>query len=324
MNALPDDVQNRIETMMQGVSLERLGAFATKLSAIYRDLKEGQKNVGLPPLKSYEDHLAYISFRLPATYAALLDVFSRINAQPASLLDLGAGPGTSFLAAVASFDTIKTATLVERDPIFIDIGKKLIGNSFATWVQSDFDRFETKEQFDLVTISYALGELSAELFQKVVDFALQRTKATGHLVLIEPGTPRGYETIIRARSQLLRQGASCVAPCPHNLTCPILKGDWCHFSTRLPRSRLHRNIKGVERGFEDEKFSYVVVASQSVHLEPCDRVIREPLQRSGHVLLTLCTHEGAFEQKTVSRKNKESFLLAKKAEWGDKLEIITN
>jgi hypothetical protein len=40
---------------------------------------------------------------------------------------------------------------------------------------------------------------------------------------------------------------------------PAARGDWCHFATRLARSRTHRLAKGAERGFEDEKFAYAVL-----------------------------------------------------------------
>ncbi|MDB6082068.1 MAG: putative methyltransferase [Chlamydiia bacterium] len=315
MNAVPDDAQEAIELMMRGVSQERLSAFATKLSDFYR-----QKVPNLPPLKTFEEHLAYLCFRLPATYAALLEVFSRVPGSPQTMLDLGAGPGTAFLAATTQFETKIKATLVERDPIFIDMGKKIIPDPTVTWLQADLNSFETAEKFDLVTISYALGELPTQLFGKVVEFALARTK--GHLVIVEPGTPRGYETIITARRILLEKGASCVAPCPHNRSCPIQAGDWCHFATRLPRSRLHRNIKGATLGFEDEKFSYIVMTPETIFQEPYDRIIRAPLHRSGHVHTTLCTYDATIEQKTISRRDKDLFAFAKKAEWGDTLPCI--
>ena len=40
--------------------------------------------------------------------------------------------------------------------------------------------------------------------------------------------------------------------------------DWCHFTQRLPRSRAHKQIKGAELPFEDEKFSYVALTRAPV------------------------------------------------------------
>ena len=66
---------------------------------------------------------------------------------------------------------------------------------------------------------------------------------------------------IRAlRAHLIAQGAHALAPCPHDLPCPIVDPDRCHFAQRLPRSRDHRQVKGAALAFEDEKFSYVALA----------------------------------------------------------------
>ena len=35
-------------------------------------------------------------------------------------------------------------------------------------------------------------------------------------------------------------GANILAPCPHARPCPLAAPDWCHFSARVARSRLHR------------------------------------------------------------------------------------
>ena len=78
-------------------------------------------------------------------------------------------------------------------------------------------------------------------------------------MIVEPGTTAGYRRVLAARDAVIAAGGSTLAPCPHDASCPLPDGDWCHFSTRLPRSRTHRLAKGAERGFEDEKFAYVVL-----------------------------------------------------------------
>ena len=91
--------------------------------------------------------------------------------------------------------------------------------------------------------------------------------------------------------------------------------DWCHFSERIERSSLHRGAKLGTLGYEDEKFSYLVVA-KSPAVSSQMRILRPPMKRSGHISLHVCTSEG-IKIQTISRKDKEKYVLAKKLDWGD-------
>ena len=93
-------------------------------------------------------------------------------------------------------------------------------------------------------------------------------------------------------------------------------GDWCHFSQRVERTSQHRQLKGGSLGYEDEKFSYLVVARQNVAAWGA-RIVRHPGKHSGHVQLALCTPEGRLEARTVTRSSKQAYKLARKTEWGD-------
>ena len=114
---------------------------------------------------------------------------------------------------------------------------------------------------------------------------------------------------------MIAAGGSTVAPCPHDLPCPLPADDWCHFAVRLPRSKLHRRAKGVELGYEDEKFSYAVLSRVPVPKAGA-RIIRQPQVRSGHVHLVTSEPDG-IHQRTVSRKQGARFKQAKRAAWGD-------
>src|SRR5262249_19850988 len=96
------------------------------------------------------------------------------------------------------------------------------------------------------------------------------------------------------------------------------RGDWCHFSVRLARSRLHKAAKGAELGFEVEKMSYAVVCREW-HPHHDVRVIRRPQLHDGHVALDLCTTAG-LEQRTLSRRHGAAYKDARQAVWGDALE----
>jgi ribosomal protein RSM22 (predicted rRNA methylase) len=160
-----------------------------------------------------------------------------------------------------------------------------------------------------------VGELPLEAVQTLISTMWQLTAQV--LVVIEPGTPHGFERIRLVRQQLIESGAFLVAPCPHAGDCPMANGDWCHFSQRLERSSMHMAVKSVMLGYEDEKFSYVVASKTPVVL-PDARILRHPQHHSGHVDLQLCAQDG-LEKRVISRRHGPLYKLARKLEWGDAL-----
>ena len=98
------------------------------------------------------------------------------------------------------------------------------------------------------------------------------------LLIVEPGTTAGWQRILDARAQLIADGAHILAPCPHALACPIAQPDWCHFSARVARSRVHRLAKEAEVPWEDEKFIYLAASRTPAvaHALPRARRRRKP------------------------------------------------
>lgn len=111
------------------------------------------------------------------------------------------------------------------------------------------------------------------------------------LVLIEPGTPEGFRQIKAARDYLLDRGASLLAPCPHEKSCPLPPDDWCHFSCRVARQPLHRQLKGGDAPYEDEKFCYLAFG-RAKGARVSSRILRHPQIESGKITLQLCTPSG--------------------------------
>jgi len=229
--------------------------------------------------------------------------------EPRSLLDVGAGPGVAAWAAVAQWPSLDELTLVEVEPAMIAAGRELLPG--ATWVESDIAG--TRGPADLVVASYLLGELAAGAAAAVRLW--EQTADT--IVFVEPGTPTGYRRVLDARAAVVAAGGYTVAPCPHDRPCPLPAGDWCHFAVRLPRSKLHRQAKGVELGYEDEKFSYAALSREPA-AKAAARIIRQPQIRSGHVNLVTCEPDG-IHQRTISRKQGQLYKEAKGAAWGDAL-----
>jgi ribosomal protein RSM22 (predicted rRNA methylase) len=247
-----------------------------------------------PYLTRKEHYLAYLITRYPATLAAISQVFKTVkNFSIESILDLGAGPGTGWVAAQNYFPMLKQATLLETDPEFIALGQQNTDER-VTWQEAHLPC--TLTPHDLVLMSYSLNEMPDP--EEIIHLAFAATKKL--LVIIEPGTPEGYARIIKIRTQLLDIGAHIVAPCPNALPCPMQSNDWCHFPARVERSAQHRQLKGGTLGYEDEKFSYLIVSKEKVET-PCARLVAPTAMHGGHVQLTLCT-QGHIEKKTVSKK----------------------
>ncbi len=180
------------------------------------------------------------------------------------------------------------------------------------WVQADASA--ARGPADLVVCSYVLGELD----DPAVATRLW-AEAADTIAFLEPGTPAGYRRILAARAAVVDAGGSTIAPCPHDLPCPLAADDWCHFGVRLPRSKLHRRAKAVERGFEDEKYSYAVLSREPTPRAEA-RVIRPPQARSGHVNLVTCEPDG-IHARTISRKHGALYKDARGAAWGDAIDL---
>lgn len=307
---LPEELQEAIDHFVQ-----HSPALREARRALTQNYKAGQSS----PFADVSKRLAYLGYRLPATYSAVHKVLEEIPFAPDHVLDLGAGPGTASWAAIDLFPNIQKVTLIEKSLDAIDLGKGLSSFSShpalqsAEWLCQSLLR--NIPQADLGILSYVLNELTGP--ERIVE---ECWKSVSCLVIVEPGTPKNFQLLKKIRQQLIDLNAHIVAPCPHALACPMQGKDWCHFSARVERSRLHRLLKEGSLGYEDEKFSYLIAAkiSQKKYL---NRIIRQPLKQSGHVHLSLCSETGSLEEKIVTRKQKELYRLSRDAEWGDEFSM---
>ena len=340
---VPADLQQAIERQTARHDPRALALAASGLSDRYREA-----NFARAAMRSAVDYAAYLAVRMPATFAAVSAALAQARqlapeVQVRTVLDLGAGPGTASWATAVLFPDLERVMCVERDAQLCQLGCALMSGAEsealrnAQWQASALEQPLPDAQFDLVVLSYSFGELAA----KEAENALRRAwNSTAHwLAVIEPGTKPGYANVARARELLVAEAAHLLAPCPHELQCPmqgskklssaphslsplplteraeLRPGDWCHFSVRLERSGEHRRLKSGELGYEDEKFSYIV-ASREECTRAAARVVRHPMRYSGYTQLELCTPEG-LQKKTVTRSQKEAWRTVRKTDWGD-------
>jgi len=169
---------------------------------------------------------------------------------------------------------------------------------------------------DLVSVAYVLDELSPDQRRTLVARAWDAARAM--LVLVEPGTPAGWRRILDARAVLIAAGARIAAPCPHEMDCPLVAPDWCHFSRRVARSRVHRMTKEAEVPWEDEKFIYLAAVRGEADAIAM-RVIAPPRVGGGKVSVKLCRDDGSAETRLFTKRDGEAFRWARRADWGDAL-----
>jgi ribosomal protein RSM22 (predicted rRNA methylase) len=291
---LPPLVRSRIEERAEQVGFGPLKRAAAELSDAYRQGRSAR-------LDSPERLAAYLVTRMPATYAAsymvLREVRSRLGPVE-TILDVGAGTGAASLAARECFPEARL-TLLEQQSALLDAAREWLPDAeFRTGDAS------AVRPASLVIAAYSMGEFGEALAARLWD------SAETALVVIEPGTPRGFALI-----RNLRELGPIAAPCPGNMACPMEGADWCHFAARVERSSLHRRIKEGELGYEDEKFSYVALTKQPVTPARA-RILRRPVHQPGLIVLEACTTEG-LQTERVTRRDKEAFRNARHANWGD-------
>jgi len=298
-----------------------LAAAVERLSARYRDgIDERSRG-----MRDELDRQAYVAARMPATSAAVAAALGQCRealATATSVLDLGSGPGSALWAVAEHCPQVSRFTAVERDEGLIASGRRLAAQHAAlaatTWIAADVRRLPSLDQHDVVVLSYVTNELDDAARGALITQAWALARVA--LVVIEPGTPRGFSACLAARATALAQGAHLAAPCPHGHACPwaAVEDRWCHFRVRVARSRLHRTAKGAALGYEDEPYSFVC-ATRAVLPAITARVVSTPKVHRGAVDLTLCTADG-ITPLTIPRKERSRYDAAAELTWGDYLD----
>jgi ribosomal protein RSM22 (predicted rRNA methylase) len=328
---LPAPLRAALDRALDGVPRKGLAERAARTSEAYR---AGRPSSGV--IREADDALAYALTRLPATYAACATVLAEAariapGFAPRRLLDAGAGTAAASWAALEVWPALGTLTWLDASPLFLSLAQQLASQGAPALRSASPQRRDLTSAgpwpgADLVIASYALAEIAPG--QQASTINELWTSCEGILALVEPGTPAGYGRIVAARSALISAGATILAPCPHAHACPLTgedwrhanPSDWCHFSVRLPRSRDHRQAKGAEVPFEDERFSYLIASRPDiVAAARTPRVLAPPRTAKPGIALKLCGVDGQVEQRLVPKRDKPAYAKARRLAWGEVL-----
>lgn len=319
---MPHTLSRALDAVLDGLPADPLRRATASLIDAYRS--------GAPPtapvLRDPTTAAAYAAYRMPATHAAVSRALRHATElapglEVRTLVDVGGGTGAATWAAADAFPSLVRATVLDGSADALALGARIGRHgppvvAAADWSRTVLGPGTALATAELVVLSYVLGELGETVQARVVDAA---TAAASRLVLVvEPGTPRGYAAVLAARSKLIAAGWHVLAPCPQDGACPVAArpGDWCHFAVRLDRSALHRRVKGGQLGHEDEKFSYVIASREPV-TSAAARVLRHPVTRKGLVQLEVCDSSGSAGRVVVTRRDPIAYRAARDASWGD-------
>jgi ribosomal protein RSM22 (predicted rRNA methylase) len=319
---LPQDLHASITKALATVTTAQWTREAQALSERYRARRAADQ----PPLATGRPQaLGYAALVMPATYAQLHGALAATAARipqwmPATLLDLGSGPGTALWAAAARWSSLTTLTAWEREAAFIGLGRELARGSVtpairdARWERIDLrhlDAFHT-QRYDLVVLGHVLNELSAEMQRAVVAYAWERT--AGVLLLIEPGTSAAFPIVRSARDLVVAAGGHTLAPCVHDAPCPLVN-DWCHFPQRLIRPNFQRRARGAPSEWEDTKYAYAALARFVPDAPLWSRVIREPTSNKVYAEVKVSSRTGIAHLRALKR-DRESYRRMRRIAWG--------
>lgn len=216
---LPPTLRAALADRLDAESFDDLRLAGSRLSQRYRaETRDGRQH-----LDGEAAVLAYLAARMPATFAAIRASLAAVAGRrpdfaPVSLLDVGAGPGTALFAARDAYPGLARATLVEASAPAMAVGEALTRDGFADgadadannalhvdWVRGDLaTALAARTPADLVTLGYVLDELAPAQLAPLMA-ALWRLTA-GVLLVVEPGTPAGWQRILAARDALLEAG----------------------------------------------------------------------------------------------------------------------
>ncbi|WP_189218223.1 MULTISPECIES: small ribosomal subunit Rsm22 family protein [Streptomyces] len=316
-------LRNALAGLLDGLPPRTAAQAVERLIANYR----GRTPTDAPVLRDRSDVVAYAAYRMPATFEAVRSALGALadaapDWAPGSHVDIGGGTGAAVWAGAATWAGRRPVTVLDWAEPALALGREIAaahpGLRGVEWqrarIGAALDLGGEGGSPDLVTVSYVLKELTDADRASVVDAAAAAGRA---VVIVEPGTPDGYARVIEARDRLIGAGFRVAAPCPHSAACPIAPGeDWCHFSARVSRSSLHRQVKGGSLAYEDEKFAYVA-ATRFPPAPAASRIVRRPQIRKGQVLLDLCETEPSLSRSTVTKRHGPLYRSARDADWGD-------
>lgn len=297
--------------------------------------------------------VAYLYCRMPYTYQVCKRILNELlfrmpEFKPKSVLDFGAGLGSAIWSAFHTYEGLITKyAAVEPNRDMRRLGKFLTStiNTEILWVESITmipGAGIERGKFDIIFVSHVLQEIpTAKLRLMVLETLWNRLSNEGVLIVVEPGSPKGFRFITDIRKWVIEKGredANIIAPCPHHNECPLANKDntWCHFSqlsykfekdviTKTQKEKTIFNEKYTFLSIKKGKIPSIIYKNEQEAKTPeeksffWERIVRPIISKHKHRIVDLCTKRGKFERRIISKSHGGAggYKSIKKFNWGD-------
>lgn len=327
----PEFIENKLE-----------GEIETKLKSKIRPWKKIDF--------SHRTAMLYLISRFEPEYSTVFQVLAEIKSKdtefsPRNVFDFGSGLGTVMWATDSLWES------QVKEYFNCDISRQM--NTLAELITkggsiSNPSKFKnatfklnisksSENEFDLVTSSYSLFELPNKISRfEILENLWRKVKPNGYLVLIEEGSHHGFKLISEARDYMLEelendleedsdQKMQIFSPCPHELTCPILKeGRSCKFTANYWPLNIQKNNKVFNK--QSTRYSYLVLKKSAAEKPDYQKwprlVIRNPVKHGNVTHSWLCNSDGSLDHLVATSKRCiKTSRLVKYSKVGDNLPL---
>lgn len=276
--SLPEKLSAAIQELTSQATAKEIAQAVLKMSDFYNQNPSAQT-----PWSEKWCKLAQVAYFLPLNYLRSLAI--QTEAKKVSfplgklpLIDFGSGIGAGHLAWMP-----QDLSLIERSSAATELNQKILQILGHQKAKISSEKEVPKDGQFTALFSYSLTELST-----LPAWAWNAE----NLILIEPSTRDDGRKLLEIRQQLIAQGFSIWAPCPHQADCPLLtksKADWCHDRIHLEMPNWFLEIeKNLPMKNRTVTFSYLLASRTPAPATNQWRLVGDRLDEKGKSRQLVC------------------------------------
>lgn len=217
----------------------------------------------------------------------VFEEFKKYNLEFDTLIDFGSGLGTA---------SMHWWPQTKKEIQFVESSNHARDNQRKLYSKLNIPTQNMKFQSELLLVpTKALGFFSYSLNEN--QDLLKFMRQCDHVVIIEPSTSTAGRNLLKYRQDLIDLGFTILAPCTHQLKCPLLthsKTDWCHDRQHVSLGKWYEAIEA-QLPFKNKTItmSYLIATKTKTaeHNPTIARITGDPQVENGKTKQMFCRGE---------------------------------